>query len=260
MNAPDRLAALRNKEARAALHGMSYVDICETFDFDEAEQAAWQDGYDHPPQEMVAAHAEWHEAMRRTRPARSLARQRGIIARLQRRGRDACPYDDELRAAWLDGFDCAPHAASWHRARLSQLHKAGWDQAQAWLRRDPPANLDEMDRDVWLTGYDQMVAAAREQLGLDLVETEEGMTVIPMRPRGNSAAGDPVTDDTIINYQRASEISMQRVEWIWQGRLARGKVTLLAGDPGFSKSTISLDIAARITRNRRAVEPNGKTH
>ena len=38
------------------------------------------------------------------------------------------------------------------------------------------------------------------------------------------------------------------MEWIWPGRFARGKFTLLAGEPGVGKSYLMLDIAARISR------------
>jgi hypothetical protein len=37
------------------------------------------------------------------------------------------------------------------------------------------------------------------------------------------------------------------VTWLWPGRLARGKVTMLCGDPGLGKSFLTLDIAARVT-------------
>ena len=47
---------------------------------------------------------------------------------------------------------------------------------------------------------------------------------------------------------RLSDIAPERIDWIWHGRLARGKKTMLAADPGVGKSTLSLDIAARITR------------
>jgi hypothetical protein len=45
-----------------------------------------------------------------------------------------------------------------------------------------------------------------------------------------------------------SAFESERVEWIWTGRLPRGKVTILDGDPGLGKSTISLDIAAKVSR------------
>lgn len=40
----------------------------------------------------------------------------------------------------------------------------------------------------------------------------------------------------------------QEVVWLWPGRFPRGKVTLLAGDPGLGKSFITMDLAARVSR------------
>src|SRR5262249_26669033 len=37
------------------------------------------------------------------------------------------------------------------------------------------------------------------------------------------------------------------VEWFWPARLARGKVTLISGDPGLGKSLLLADFAARIS-------------
>jgi putative DNA primase/helicase len=48
-------------------------------------------------------------------------------------------------------------------------------------------------------------------------------------------------------WDRMSDIEPEPVDWIWTGRLAHGKLTLIAGDPGLGKSQIALDIAARIT-------------
>jgi putative DNA primase/helicase len=46
---------------------------------------------------------------------------------------------------------------------------------------------------------------------------------------------------------RLSDIAPEDVSWLWPGRLARGKFTMLAGDPGLGKSFVTLDAAARIT-------------
>ena len=35
----------------------------------------------------------------------------------------------------------------------------------------------------------------------------------------------------------ASEIEPERVEWLWPGRIARGKHTCIAGEPGTGKSS-----------------------
>lgn len=44
------------------------------------------------------------------------------------------------------------------------------------------------------------------------------------------------------------EVEMQSVSWLWHRRLARGKVTILDGDPGVGKGFLTLDISARISR------------
>ncbi|PYT27616.1 MAG: hypothetical protein DMG58_20010 [Acidobacteria bacterium] len=45
----------------------------------------------------------------------------------------------------------------------------------------------------------------------------------------------------------ASEVKPEHVEWLWDGRIPLGKITILDGDPGLGKSALTLDIAARIT-------------
>lgn len=45
-----------------------------------------------------------------------------------------------------------------------------------------------------------------------------------------------------------SSVTSERVSWLWPGRLAIGKITIMDGDPGLGKSTITLDLAARISR------------
>ena len=47
---------------------------------------------------------------------------------------------------------------------------------------------------------------------------------------------------------RLSDVAPCEVEWLWPGRVALGKLTLLAGDPGVGKSYLTLDMAARVSR------------
>jgi len=60
------------------------------------------------------------------------------------------------------------------------------------------------------------------------------------RAGGISARRQPV-------MVRMSDVEPQDVEWLWPGRIAVGKLTLLAGDPGLGKSFVSLDIASRVS-------------
>src|SRR5262249_11736571 len=46
----------------------------------------------------------------------------------------------------------------------------------------------------------------------------------------------------------AADIELEPLDWLWCGRLARGKHTCIAGEPGTGKSQLSIFIAATITR------------
>jgi hypothetical protein len=42
-------------------------------------------------------------------------------------------------------------------------------------------------------------------------------------------------------------VQPEPVRWLWPGRIPLGKLTLLDGDPGLGKSTLALDLAARLS-------------
>ncbi len=48
-------------------------------------------------------------------------------------------------------------------------------------------------------------------------------------------------------YRRLSDIEAKPVRWLWPGRIARGKVSILAGHPGLGKSQITASLAAIVT-------------
>jgi putative DNA primase/helicase len=45
----------------------------------------------------------------------------------------------------------------------------------------------------------------------------------------------------------ASEVAIEQVDWIWPGRLAVGKHTCIAGEPGAGKSQLTMFIAAAVS-------------
>lgn len=64
-------------------------------------------------------------------------------------------------------------------------------------------------------------------------------------PSRENAAGRDSADR--ITYRRASEIQAKPIHWLWQGRIARGKVSVLAGNPGLGKSQVTASMAAVVT-------------
>jgi hypothetical protein len=63
----------------------------------------------------------------------------------------------------------------------------------------------------------------------------------PAPPRPKKAPPPAVTS------VRLSSVRARPVEWLWPGWLPLGKLCDLSGDPGLSKSTLLLDLAARVT-------------
>lgn len=45
-----------------------------------------------------------------------------------------------------------------------------------------------------------------------------------------------------------ADVQPERIQWRSRGRIARGKITILDGDPGLGKSTVTMDLAARVSR------------
>jgi AAA domain-containing protein/bifunctional DNA primase/polymerase-like protein len=53
-----------------------------------------------------------------------------------------------------------------------------------------------------------------------------------------------------LNLTEAASIEQRPVNWVWRDRIARGKLTLMTGEPGVGKSQIALDIVARQSAGR----------
>ena len=47
---------------------------------------------------------------------------------------------------------------------------------------------------------------------------------------------------------RVADVAAEQVRWLWPGYLPRGKLVVLDGDPDLGKSTLTLDLAARVSR------------
>jgi len=52
-----------------------------------------------------------------------------------------------------------------------------------------------------------------------------------------------------------SDVAPERVEWLWEGRIPKGKLTIVEGDPGTGKSIMIMDLTARVSTGR--VMPDG---
>lgn len=62
--------------------------------------------------------------------------------------------------------------------------------------------------------------------------------------RYDDGSGDQAPKAVVV---RMSDVKPERIDWLWTGRLARGKLHIIDGDPGLGKSTIGISWAATIT-------------
>ena len=84
-------------------------------------------------------------------------------------------------------------------------------------------------------------AHAGESIGSAINATSEALTRIAKRCGDDGAESRPV-------LVPLADVQPESVCWLWPGRIALGKLTLLVGDPGLGKSFLSIDLAARVTR------------
>jgi len=72
-----------------------------------------------------------------------------------------------------------------------------------------------------------------------------------LRRNGNGAAANGRAEPPAeINLVCMAEIDPRPIAWLWPGRVARRKLTLITGDPDLGKSQIGVDAIARISTER----------
>ena len=79
---------------------------------------------------------------------------------------------------------------------------------------------------------------------------EQGSSFNPMGDKLVEIQPHPVPRDQppTKGARRMEDIMPERINWLWPGYLAAGKLSLLIGDPGIGKSTLTHEIVARFSR------------
>ena len=52
-------------------------------------------------------------------------------------------------------------------------------------------------------------------------------------------------------FRCLKDVKSKNINWLWNGRIAKGKITMISGDPGLGKSQLSLSIAAIVSTGGR---------
>jgi hypothetical protein len=124
-------------------------------------------------------------------------------------------------------------------AVMRALTKAGHnDDEIIAVLMDPANKLSDKPRDkglAWLTGEVQRARAKPNQSNTST--TQSGSNP------GNTAQTQPGSNHVLIS-RPASDIQPEAICWLWPQRIALGKISLIAGQPGLGKSQITTYLAA----------------
>ncbi|HXI43536.1 MAG TPA: AAA family ATPase [Bryobacteraceae bacterium] len=82
-------------------------------------------------------------------------------------------------------------------------------------------------------------------------DKESGRRLERQTKPDQAPAPGAVADAGSLTTRRLSDIAAKPVHWLWPGRIARGKLTIIAGNPGLGKSQITASIAAVVTKGGR---------
>lgn len=104
---------------------------------------------------------------------------------------------------------------------------AGWDSLRAWNRSAARPPLDERE----LRTTFQSIAKRQTQSRKEWQKDSKTKTV----------SSKAMT-------LRMSDVQPIPISWLWPGRIALGKLTLIAGDPGLGKSLVSISLAANVSK------------
>src|SRR5207302_6443679 len=77
--------------------------------------------------------------------------------------------------------------------------------------------------------------------------TASADTETATKPDPETRPAEPLSLSPCLHERRFVDIEGKPVDWLWPGWVPLGKLTLLDGDPGLGKSTLLLDLAARVS-------------
>lgn len=168
--------------------------------------------------------------------------------------------DDERKTFWplndaIYGHKATHFVASLDCSSADLIEWAADRTAQAWAHHIG-GDLDLAD--ALAAAYSDLAERIGDPLGqLKAAQQDiERLALAIERQRAEAADMgklDSVADDgehyaTTVQLTSAASIQPEPIKWLWDGYLAQGKLILLAGPAGVSKTTVSMLLAAILTR------------
>jgi putative DNA primase/helicase len=122
-----------------------------------------------------------------------------------------------------------------------------------------PAWLPEVIQRVTAEELDFLRSDLRLQTSIaEFATVDEVLALLP-RFQASAAAAKAAPVPELISGE---ELTFKPTEWIWAGRIARGRLTLIGGAPGSGKSTLAMELISCVTKGtdwpcQEGVAPKG---
>jgi hypothetical protein len=174
----------------------------------------------------------------------------------------AAGWDGVQRArAYLDACEPAVSHQGGHPRTFKMANKlvSGFDLDREtalallmeWNQRcQPPWSLKELEHKV----DDALKQKANPGYLLNQPKVSPYMNGQP-HPNGSAPPPQPPAEKEVASVQ-LSKVQKKPIEWLWPYYIPLGKLSVLDGDPGLGKSTIMLDLAARVSTS--GIMPNDR--
>src|SRR6266699_522383 len=123
----------------------------------------------------------------------------------------------------------------------------------------PTFQLDPLDELVAVTPLRLLRSPVPEFAAIHPMGTGNRVSQAPVFPK---TAVSPVAPAVSINCRLivtdGKDVTRRPVSWLWPGRIALGKLTLIIGDPGTGKSYLTHDLVAKVTTGNAWPDSSGK--
>ena len=164
---------------------------------------------------------------------------------------------DALRALDITAT-CNPHGAGKWRPEYSEFLRGA--KVTIIQDKDEPGRQHAAAVAISLAPSAASVCVVEAAVGKDAADhIAAGKTLAEFVDVGGADAGEPGDEQASARTQHPSSPSPRLkltpmadvvpvpVEWLWEGRIPRGKLAVVAGDPGLGKSYLTLKMAAIIS-------------
>jgi hypothetical protein len=188
-------------------------------------------------------------------------------------GKDAviiCEGEKDVDRCWSLGLPATCNvggAGKWKAEYTQQLNAAGAKRVRVTPDNDEPGrdHAHQVARSCHAAGVEVGIVElpglphkgdvsnfldshSKEELIASLKAAEPYAPATLSEPHGVSATTRANCPTPVL--VTLSTVTPEAVSFLWAQRLAAGKLHLIVGDPGLGKSTLTLDIAARMTQGR----------